>query len=61
MKARKPKKIRRVVLGTGYPLFIAGTRVIMCAQTGYGQSSMKLNYDDLGNYNKIRLVAEVLK
>lgn len=60
-----PRKPRRVVLGVGHPWFIRTqdgryTTVCMRKQEGYCPS-MSLNLSDLGNYNRIRLVAEVLK
>ena len=59
------KKPRRVVLGVGHPWFSRTeadwTHVSICVDGGYGAAFVPLNFDDLGNYNRIRLVAEVLK
>jgi len=62
---RKPKKPRRVVLGVGYPWFGSelGERYcnVSLLQGDQWTPAKTLKIADLGNYNKIRLVAEVLK
>jgi hypothetical protein len=63
MKAKpKPKKKpRRVVLGVGHPWFSDGLRRIeLQDRDSYEAVSQPLHIDDLGRYNKVRLVAEVL-
>ena len=67
MKKPKPKakKPRRVVLGVGHPWFhlsptYGRTHVSLSARQGE-MSDVLLSFGDLGNHNRIRLVAEVLK
>lgn len=63
----KSRKVRRVVLGVGHPWFLHdtyGTRsmVWLCASDEYRiDSGVGLSYGNLGYWNKVRLVAEVLK
>ena len=71
-KKAKPKKPRRVVLGVGHPWFTAiddslYARVAL-TRTPVAQSILLRQFDwlplkfrNLGNWNRIRLVAEVLK
>ena len=69
-KKKPAKKVRRVVLGTGHPWFLfsqrmgarQGVRTVVClgAREGFSED-VRLNFGNLGNWNKIRLVAEVLK
>ena len=72
MKKSKPakKKPRRVVLGVGHPWFFAGVTIAgrdqaigMYLMPGHHVfSDLKaIDPKGLGNWNKIRLVAEVLK
>lgn len=72
MKAKKPKKEpRRVVLGVGHPWFYVepsgeGMKGQRCAMFLTREHHVftdcpVIDSKDLGNWNKIRLVAEVLK
>ena len=72
MAAKKPKpkkKPRRVVLGVGHPWFYIGKEGAMGLTVGPVNPSILLRVfswrqiepSGLGNWNKIRLVAEVLK
>lgn len=67
---KKPKKVRRVVLGVGHPWFWKskitdsgwGSVSLWTSEPPYGSSERKrLKIGSLGGYNKIRLVAEVLE
>jgi hypothetical protein len=67
MKKVKPKaKPRRVVLGVGHPWF-SGSENVQYAKVGLTVGAqavwrwIPLRFKNLGNWNKIRLVAEVLK
>jgi hypothetical protein len=62
-KAKKPKKKpRRVVLGVGHPWFYGCLTQLTLRERAYFASDAKmLHIADLGAYNRIRLVAEVLK
>lgn len=63
-KAKKGKrKPRRVVLGVGHPWFYAcGTQLVLRTKNSSWDGEAKmLRFGDLGGYNRIRLVAEVLK
>lgn len=70
-KRAKPKrKPRRVVLGVGHPWFYAPTlvggqdqRIAMFLTPGHRVFTdlEAIDPKDLGNWNRIRLVAEVLK
>lgn len=61
----KPKKPRRVVLGTGHPWFerTGGQwlKVQLFKHPGQWLPAVPIDFDDLGNWDRIRLVAEVLK
>lgn len=71
MKAKPKKKPRRVVLGVGHPWFYvkvasSGVEPQNCAMLltkahQVFQDCVIINSNTLGNWNKIRLVAEVLK
>lgn len=74
MRAKaKPKKVRRVVLGVGHPWFsevsAAGSwQSVRLTKTAVHPSILLRSFDwqnikagGLGNWNKIRLVAEVLE
>lgn len=65
-----PRKPRRVVLGVGHPWFSIGTigefgsgwvTVQLKEKDSYLAWNKALRLSDLGSYNRIRLVAEVLK
>lgn len=63
-----PRKPRRVVLGVGWPWFTklavgpgGFTGDVLSEHEGYGAPVLTLKTDDLGNYNRVRLIAEVLK
>jgi len=72
---RKPKKPRRVVLGVGHPWFDrfkdhsgCGWRSVSLTKTAVSASILLRAFDwaeidtkGLGNWNRVRLVAEVLK
>ena len=64
-KAKPKKKPRRVVLGVGHPWFNRSlsqwTSVSLTKASAPPFDWVGLQFGDLGNYNKIRLVAEVLK
>lgn len=64
MKRTKPKpkakKPRRVVLGVGHPWFSL-TTVALTKAPVHESILLRLSWKNLGNWNKIRLVAEVLK
>ena len=58
------KKLKRVVLGVGYPWFFASTGKVVLYTKENGMPNGKpvfLKSGYLGDWNKIRLVAEVLK
>ena len=72
---KKPKKIRRVVLGVGHPWFYVSQKgrasydtmnltTAPVAQSillrGY-EETVPFKFSDVGNWNKVRLVLEVLK
>jgi len=63
----KAKRPRRVVLGVGHPWFLFdgyGTRAMvrLCYSDQHAiDNGVTLDIQDLGAYNRIRLVAEVLK
>lgn len=58
----KAKKPRRVVLGVGHPWFlnptIHGRTHICMSSKPNGDADVGLTFRDLGNWNRIRLVAE---
>ena len=62
---KKAKKPRRVILGVEHPWFlINGTvgRTHICLSSKPNEDAdVVLKFRDLGNWNRIRLVAEVLK
>jgi len=59
---KQAKKPRRVVLGVGHPWFsCVGTAIQLMTADTFEAQTLALNYRDLGRYNRIRLVAEVLK
>lgn len=63
---RKPKKVRRIILGTGYPWFFTqdGKSTPYDSMSLYSESrktAVPLKIKDLGNFNKIRLIAEVIE
>lgn len=72
---KKPKKIRRVVLGVGHPWFLVGqkgqaaydtvrlttTAVAQSVLMRGGEEFVPFKFSDVGNWNKVRLVLEVLK
>ena len=65
---KQAKKPRRVVLGVGHPWFLhsgwAGGRTHVCLtkrEAVEDHADVVLKFDDLGHYNRIRLVAEILK
>ena len=61
-KAKPKKKPRRVVLGVGHPWFSGRLTIIQLLEGDrFYCSPLELSISDLGAYNKIRLVAEVLK
>lgn len=65
-QARKPKrKPRRVVLGVGHPWFLEPTQIgrthLCLSSKPGGYADIGLKFGDLGNWNKVRLVLEVLK
>ena len=72
----KPKKVRRVVLGVGHPWFSAekcgggysynGVRltekpVAASILMRGGEKLVDFKFSDVGNWNKVRLVLEVIK
>ncbi len=67
----KPRKARRVVLGVGHPWFYAkiqgnavepnGTAMFLTRAQNVFTGCPPIDSKGLGNWNKIRLVAEVLK
>lgn len=66
IKPKKTKK-RRVVLGVGFPWFdkrggpgMEGVGYQKVMLIGVGTEVLTLNIEDLGAYNKIRLIAEVI-
>jgi hypothetical protein len=64
--AKPKKKARRVILGVGHPWFFAREGVQYDAVTlfeGHGQagSPVYLKFRNVGNWNKVRLVLEILK
>ena len=67
-KAKPKKKPRRVVLGVGHPWFYFSPGRIGLTESRVDDSILLRSFDwkeidthGLGNWNKIRLVAEVLK
>jgi hypothetical protein len=64
-KPPKKRRPRRVVLGVGHPWFNlspgAGRTHVSLSAKPNTLSDVVLNFRDLGNYNRVRLVAEVLK
>jgi hypothetical protein len=67
-KAKPKKKPRRVVLGVGHPWFYFDPDYIGLTKIPVAPSILLRRFDwadlhtaRLGNWNKIRLVAEVLK
>lgn len=70
MKAKPKAKPRRVVLGVGHPWFEMDTvgefdrdwaTLRLKERDHYSAFNKRLRLSDLGRYNRIRLVAEVLK
>ena len=70
---KKQKKVRRVVLGVGYPWYV-GLRqaqydsvqllvkpVAQSILLRGGETTIPLKYSGTGNWNKVRLVLEVLE
>ena len=56
----KSRKVRRVVLGVGNPWLGGGGWI--CLTPGHQKwPPIAIDFKDLGNWNKVRLVAEVLK
>lgn len=68
-KTAKKRKVRRVVLGVGHPWFSGnGFTNVALTKTPAAVSILlrtfewkSLDINNLGNWNKIRLVAEVIK
>ena len=64
-KAKPKKKPRRVVLGVGHPWFyhvgMGFYDKVALTSSQNKWPAKELNLGNLGNWNKIRLVAEVLK
>lgn len=72
---KKAKKVRRVVLGVGHPWFFVSQRGNVGYDTIYlttapvaqnilargGEKLVPFKFSDVGNWNKVRLVLEVLK
>lgn len=65
-KTVKPKKVKRVVLGVGHPWFSSKehgpefNRISLWSEDGHGKL-IGIDPKGIGGWNKIRLVAEVLK
>lgn len=60
----RKKKVRRVVLGVGAPWFFDGNNLHVMKlynEPGVFHDPKWINPKGLGNWNKIRLVAEVLE
>ena len=61
------RKARRIVLGVGHPWFFEGTDLHVLRlykqpkQPGVFHEGVTLNTGSCGNWNKVRLVIEVLK
>lgn len=62
---KKPKKVRRIVLGMGHPWFytLSAGQIDKIALTDHRNGAAKrLRVPaNIGNWNKVRLVLEVLK
>ena len=63
---KRTKKPRRVVLGVGHPWFFARQGIVYDALmlfAGHNEagSTVPFKYRDVGNWNKVRLVLEILK
>ncbi len=66
MKRATRKRVKRVVLGVGYPWFSrvegsCGFVSVKLVTTRNGSTNLLLNVGDLGAYKKIKLVAEIVK
>ena len=63
-KPRKRKRVRRIVLGVGHPWFLRGScmyrTLVSLGRDGGDPGDVELKFGNLGNWNRIRLVAEVL-
>ena len=60
------RRVRRQVLGTGYPWFVRevdslGYVILRLATKKNGSTDVPLKIGDLGAYQKIKLVAEYVK
>ena len=65
MSVKRTRKVKRVVLGVGHPWFfpkqgILFDSVVLYSQDGCGER-IALKHDAIGGWNKIRLVAEIIK
>ena len=66
LNKRKRKKVRRVVLGVGHPWFFSKAQGVMfdavylTEHAGTGDS-VAFKFRNVGNWNKVRLVLEILK
>lgn len=63
MRAKVKRKVRRVVLGVGQPMYDPKTRKLELLIADFIRPAyvIKLRFGGLGPWNRIRLVAEVLK
>lgn len=63
----KTKKVRRIVLGVGHPWFSVGMKRRIAYDTvrlftAHGSAeTVPFKFTDVGNWNKCRLVLEVIK
>ena len=62
---RKPKKVRRIILGVGHPWFHLYKETVMYDAVSITQvdagPTIPLKFSRVGGWNKVRLVLEVLK
>jgi hypothetical protein len=57
--SRKVKAAKRIVLGVGHPYFVKGSVSLWTADCS--GEPVPLKFRDVGGYNKVRLVLEILK
>lgn len=68
MKKKTTRRVRRQVLGTGYPWFLQDadrryTKVLLMSGPNHeaGRGIVEIKFGDLGAFKKIKLVAEYVK